>query len=73
MMQPLIQLLFQMQVVSFKLVEGTGITLTTTGTTADGIITINATGVNTDSQTIDTFEIVSNILRLSLENDAEPF
>jgi hypothetical protein len=30
-------------------------------------------GAGTDDQTIDTFAIVSNVLRLSLEDDGEPF
>jgi hypothetical protein len=37
---------------SLQLVEGTGVTLTTTGTTLDGIVTIASTVVNTDEQTL---------------------
>ncbi len=46
---------------------GTGISLAEAGNT----ITISATA--TDDQKIDTFEIASNILRLSLESDGEAF
>jgi hypothetical protein len=48
---------------------GTNITLSESGNT----ITIAATGGGTDDQTIDTFAIVSDVLRLSLEDDGEPF
>ena len=61
---------------SFKAVEGTGIGLATTGTGLDGIVTVTNTGdlSNTNEiQRLDTFTIVSNILRASLLNDAVPF
>lgn len=47
-----------------------------TGIDIDGSypsFTVNSTVVNTDNQIVDTFEIVSNILRLSLEDDGLPF
>lgn len=60
---------------SLKIAEGAGIGIATTGTTLDGVATITATdpSITNEIQRLDTFEIVSNILRASLLNDAVPF
>ena len=46
---------------SFQLVEGSGITLTTTGTAADGIITIASSGGGSSTFADNVFEIYDNI------------
>lgn len=60
---------------SLKIAEGSGIEIATTGTTADGIATVTATdpSATNEIQRLDTFTIVSNILRASLINDGVPF
>lgn len=60
---------------SLKISEGAGIGIATTGTTLDGVATITASDASptNEIQRLDTFTIVSNILRASLLNDAVPF